>query len=153
MSDKSLRLDVLPPSVGWLGYGGLLPFVLLAVLCLGEPAHEIIYRGALFSYGAVILSFVGAIHWGLAMAMPGLSVPQRRSCFIWSVVPALMAWVTILFGPLTTGLILILGFLMQYARDLVLCRDVELPAWFLPFRLRLTAVACASLAIGVVSVY
>jgi Protein of unknown function (DUF3429) len=153
MTGHSLRSDVLPRSVGWLGYGGLLPFIVFAALCLGEPAHEIIYRGALFSYGAVILSFVGAIHWGLAMAMPDLNERQRRGCFLWSVVPALMAWVTVLFGPLGTGSILILGFLMQFARDRSLGREAQLPAWFLPLRIRLTSVACVSLAVGVMSIY
>lgn len=148
-----MRTQILPHSVAWLGYGGLLPFLFFAGLSLIEPAHQIIYRGALFSYGAVILSFVGAIQWGLAMVMPELTEAQRRSAYLWSIVPALVAWITIFFGPVTTGLLLILGFLMQVCRDLALSREVPLPSWFLPLRFRLTVVACISLALGVFSVF
>jgi len=148
-----MKNEIFPLSVAWLGYGGLVPFLLFAGLSLVEPAHQSIYRGALFSYGAVILSFVGAIQWGIAMVMPELTSSQRRTCYIWSVVPALIAWITIFFGPVTCGLLVILGFLIQYTRDVVLNRRVALPTWFLPLRLRLTSVACISLAIGVYSAF
>jgi len=142
-----------PLSVAWLGYGGLCPFLFFAVLSLVEPSHQIIYRGALFSYGAVILSFVGAIHWGFAMTLPGLSDLQRHRCYLWSVVPALIAWTTIFLGPVTSGLMLILGFLVQYWRDFNVARQAALPTWFLPLRLRLTAVAVISIALGTFSVF
>ena len=143
----------LPNSVAWLGYGGLVPFLFFAGLSLTEPAHQIIYRSALLSYGAVILSFVGAIHWGFAMIAPELTDSQRRSGYIWSVVPALMAWFTVFLGPVTSALILILGFLVQYWRDVALRSQMSLPAWFLPLRMRLTSVACVSLALGAYTVF
>lgn len=148
MNTKSL-----PNIVAWLGYGGLIPFLVFAGLSLTEPAHQIIYRGALLSYGAVILSFVGAIQWGFAMITPELTDSQRRSGYIWSVVPALMAWFTVFLGPVTSALILIFGFLVQYWRDLALSSQMSLPRWFLPLRLRLTFVACISLAFGLYSVF
>lgn len=148
-----MKTNRFPLIVAWLGYGGLIPFLAFAGLSLMEPAHQIIYRGALFSYGTVILSFVGALHWGFAMTLPDFTEEQRRSAYLWSVVPALFAWTTIFFGPVISGLILVLGFLLQYWRDLVLCRQVTLPNWFLPLRLLLTSVACISLAVGVYSVF
>ncbi|MFM8501121.1 MAG: DUF3429 domain-containing protein [Fluviibacter sp.] len=148
-----MKNERLPLSVGWLGYGGLIPFLVFGGLSLVEPAHQIIYRGALFTYGAVILSFVGAIQWGLAMCMPELTENQRRNAYLWSVVPALIAWITIFFGPVTSGLLLIFGFLIQYWRDLSLSHQFSLPGWFLPLRLRLTSIACISLGIGVYSVF
>lgn len=141
----------LPTSVAWLGYGGLLPFLALAILSVGEPNHGILYRGALLAYGAVILSFVGALHWAFAMTLSGLTESQRTSSFVWSVVPALMAWSTYFFTPVLTALILILGFLAQYLRDQALARAVPLPNWYLPLRIKLTLVACASLAVGAVT--
>ena len=142
----------LPFTVAWLGYGGLIPFLVFAALSLTEPAHQIIYSGALFSYGAVILSFVGAIQWGFAMVAPELSDSQRRSGYIWSVIPALIAWLTVFLAPATSGIVLILGFCIQYGRDLALNYQLDLPTWFIPLRLRLTLVACVSLAVGVYSV-
>jgi hypothetical protein len=138
----------LPCSVAWLGYGGLLPFLALAIMSVGEPNHGILYRGALLAYGAVILSFVGALHWAFAMTLAGLTESRRTSSFVWSVVPALMAWSAYFFTPVLAALILILGFLAQYLRDQALARCVPLPNWYLPLRIKLTLVACVSLAVG-----
>ena len=139
----------LPVTVGLLGYGGLIPFVGLALLSIAEPSHGILYRGALMLYGAVILSFIGAIHWGVAMFADCLDDAQRRSCFIWSVVPSLMAWSTYVLSPIGAAMILILGFVLQYWRDLMLRQLITLPNWYLPLRMRLTLVACGCLAVGV----
>ena len=61
----------IPGPVAWLGYGGLLPFGALALLLL-DGARSALWWPALLAYGAVILSFVGALHWGFAMVLPGL---------------------------------------------------------------------------------
>jgi hypothetical protein len=54
-----------------LGYAGLIPFVAAAALALLGPTP---WRGfasaALAAYGATILSFLGAVHWGLGPASP-----------------------------------------------------------------------------------
>ena len=49
-----------------LGAGGLVPFVCLPVLDALHPASELLLQ-ALATYAAVILSFVGALHWGYAV--------------------------------------------------------------------------------------
>jgi len=65
------------PSV-WanrFGYAGLLPFVFLAVaIWVVEPGHRSLLGLALASYGAVIASFLGAIHWGLVWNIPILDL-------------------------------------------------------------------------------
>jgi precorrin-6B methylase 2 len=136
-----------PASVAWLGYGGLIPFVLLAAAAGLGGARAPLSR-ALFAYGAVILSFVGALHWGFAMTLRDLPVSRRKTVFIWSVVPALLAWVALLLAPAPAAAVMILGFLAHYRRDVELARTTALPAWYLPLRLRLTTVACACLALG-----
>ena len=58
-----------PAAAKWLGVLGAMPFVFLAVAgpfleaSVQERAHF-----ALVAYGAIILSFLGGIHWGLAIA-------------------------------------------------------------------------------------
>ena len=50
-----------------LGIAGLIPFAAGAALALlSDDAAAA--RAALLAYGAVILSFLGAVHWGLALA-------------------------------------------------------------------------------------
>jgi hypothetical protein len=144
-----MRQSSMPTAVGMLGYGGLIPFIGLATLANIEPSHGILYRGALLLYGAVILSFVGAIHWGVAMMVTDLNDQDRRAAYVWSVIPALMAWMTYILSPITAALVLVLGFLLQYWRDATLARKIAWPVWYLPLRIRLTLVAILSLFVGI----
>ena len=41
-----MRQQPMPTLVGLLGYGGLTPFVSLALLSIVELAHGIMYRGS-----------------------------------------------------------------------------------------------------------
>ena len=65
-----------------LGYAGLIPFVFLA-LCLwlvGPELHPYVAL-SMQGYGAVIVSFLGGIHWGVgfrnALITPALAVPAE----------------------------------------------------------------------------
>ncbi len=138
----------LPRTVAWLGYGGLTPFIALLPASLLDPHHGMVWRDALYGYGAIILSFVGALHWGMAMSLPDLSERQRSLCFAWSVVPALIAWPAFLFSPAIAAPWLALGFLAHYLQDRRLARQTALPGWYLPLRLRLTSVAVLCLMAG-----
>ncbi len=134
----------LPRPVAWLGYGGLLPFLGLAAAVLLR-VEEDLARAALVAYGAVILSFVGALHWAFAMLLPGLGEAGRTRLFAWSTVPALVAWPALLAPPHVAAFILVAGFGAHYLRDRRLVRQQALPAWYLPLRLQLSSVACLSL--------
>ena len=138
----------LPRSAAWLGFGGLLPFIGLALTAFVDRHHGIVWADALVAYGAVILSFVGALHWGFAMAMPSMPQALRRNCFVWSVVPALIAWPAVLFSPPIAAPLLVFGFIAHYIQDRRLARQAVLPGWYLPLRLRLSIVACLCLLAG-----
>lgn len=141
------RCAPLPAVVACLGYGGLLPFVFLSLGGMLDPGHGPAWSEALLAYGAVILSFVGALHWGFAMSLHGLSERQRSAAFVWSVVPALLAWPALLLPPLQAAVLLIAGFAANYWRDCRLAQQTELAVWYLPLRFRLSCVAglCLSL--------
>jgi hypothetical protein len=133
--------DASPPRhVAWLGYGGLVPFVgLAAASLLGvEPRTTSL---ALLAYGAVILSFVGALHWAFAMLLPQLAVMRRTWMYAWSTVPALIAWCALLLEPRVGSVILVMTFALHYLQDRRLSVQGLLPAWYLPLRLRLSMVA------------
>jgi hypothetical protein len=139
----------LPRTVAWLGYGGLIPFLALAPASLLDHHHGAQWSDALYAYGAIILSFIGALHWGLAMALPDLTERQRSAYFAWSVVPALIAWPAVLFSPPLAAPLLVVGFIAHYLQDRRLARQATLPGWYLPLRLRLSSVAVVSLVAGV----
>lgn len=141
---SEVPIPALPRAVAWLGYGGLLPFAGLALARLaglGDPW----VAPALLAYGAVILSFVGALHWAFAMTLPALGERQRVQLFVWSTVPALVAWPALLAGPEAGALLLVAGFGAHYLQDRRLAARASLPSWYLPLRLRLSALASLSL--------
>jgi len=143
--DRSQIRTTIPLAALLPGLGGLIPFWLLAlavVLPIGIP--PVIALVGFITYGAVILSFVGAIWWGLAAANPGpaagLNGP-RAMMFLWSVTPALIGWLATLVAADLGVLLLAAGFLLQWGFDAVLTnRAPELmPPWVFRLRTLLTA--------------
>jgi len=137
----------MPRSVAWLGYAGLLPFVALALACLLDASHRAGWQHHALNYGAVILSFVGALHWGFAISAHAMSERKRRACYAWSVMPALIAWLALMLDPFAASAMLAAGFALHYVQDWRLVRHAGLPAWYLPLRLRLSLVAIVSLLV------
>jgi len=144
----SPSLDPVRRAAAWLGYGGLIPFVVLAPASLLDHHHGWTWSDALYAYGAIILSFVGALHWGFAMSAQGLDESRRVRSLIWSIVPALIAWPALLLAPAGATALLVLGFVAHYLQDRRLARSMAFPAWYMPLRLRLTTIACLSLILG-----
>ncbi len=114
--------------VHWLGYLGVLPFLLGSGWVLADPASAT--AQAFFkNYAAVILTFVGAIHWGRAMHT------RNTRLITVSVLPSLFAWVCIML-PFTTALpLLSAGFIMLWLLDSHQYRHAD---WFRQMRLQLT---------------
>jgi len=130
-----------------LGVAGLVPFVtlpLLTVLDFGIDADWAIQ--ALLTYGAVILSFMGGVQWGLAMRAPPAAGEGTWMLYAASVVPALLGWAALLgFAPRAALLILATGFAGLLAYDVWVIRRGYGPAWYPNLRLGLTAVVVTAL--------
>lgn len=141
------QFDLLSAALAF-GAGGLIPFAALgAGTWFATPEASALMLRHLCAYGAVILAFVGALHWGFAM-LARMDDFERPRVLGWSVVPALTGWVALIL-PLRAGLIvLIVMFLAHYAMDLRLARLASLPPWYLKLRLWLTLGACLGLAAG-----
>lgn len=133
----------LTPNV--LGLAGLIPFVVLAALTLvGPGAWQDWVSTALIAYGAVILSYLGGITWGLAITRRQLNDPL----YLASMAPFFAAWIALLL-PVFMGLILLMvAFLGALINDYLIKRDGLAPEWFFTLRVTLTAIVVASLAIA-----
>jgi hypothetical protein len=132
----------IPPLTRPLGFAGLLPFAGLAVLSLAGVSWA---PGALAAYGATILAFLGAVHWGFALrALPGEEFASRWRLSL-GVVPALLAWLALLL-PVPAGLwLLAAGVLGTAVAETVAARRGLLPAEYLRLRWWLSAGAALSL--------
>ncbi len=88
----------LPPLAYLLGAAGLVPFILCGIAAVSPGSWQAISLSALIAYGAVILAFLGGVHWGFALA-PGQSV-RVRTRLAMGVVPSLIGWVAVVAAPL-----------------------------------------------------
>jgi hypothetical protein len=138
MSDRAI-----PRIVLWLGYAGLVPFVASALALWVAPVrlHGFVLY-SLLTYSAVILSFMGAIHWGLAMRDEGVSSPLQLGL---SVVPPLVGWVALALSPTMSFVVLIIAFSVLYVADTRAARRGWAPSWYPRLRLPLTVIVVLSL--------
>ena len=118
-----------------LGYAGLLPFIALALATSIDFSLPLKPHYLLITYGAVILSFMGAIHWGVAISSKS-ELGQLQLGL--SVLPALLAWAALML-PLVYGYsLLILSFISLCIFDKYVNKHDMLPSWYLPMRIILT---------------
>ncbi|MBE7210627.1 MAG: DUF3429 domain-containing protein [Gluconacetobacter diazotrophicus] len=154
----------LPAAAIALGVGGLIPFLALTVGILFFPAEVPVPRltAALMGYGAVILSFLGAVHWGLALrGLPGNAVagPRGEGRAMWTalglgVVPALVGWAALLSATVADPVVGFLLLLAGFVGTIVVERRAAAAGWmppgYLVLRYLLTAVVAVCLVAAVV---
>jgi len=130
------------------GLGGLLPFIALTVLALVAPtlAH-CDWLLVLAHYAAVIVSFVGALHWGYAVKEGA----QGRDAWLrygWSVVPALIAVIALQL-PTPSGLRLDALMILSALRvDQWIDQRRQISEWMRSLRLLLTVIVAALLVVA-----
>ena len=128
-----------PPSARLLGWGGVIPFAVLALASLTATPEA---ARALLGYGAIILGFMGAIWWGVAMARG----EARSPFYAISVLPALAAFAALL-SPVWVGLwLLAAAFAILLLFDLAQVRRNAAPQWYAALRIRLTVCVLLSLS-------
>jgi hypothetical protein len=106
---------------------GAVPFLLLGVVVLLNPLAAPVAVQVLISYGAVMLSFIGAVHWGFALrdtAHPASGerltpavLGAERQLLMFGVVPALIGWVALAVAlhfsaPALALFLLLVGFFL-----------------------------------------
>lgn len=131
-----------------LGFAGLIPFVgAAAAVWFIEPLLTLYVIDAQIHYAGVIASFLGAVHWGLALAeRHAPTEPDLWRRYGWGVTPALAGSVAtqLYFEFALAALILIL--VAVYFYDSAAAAKGELPGWYKSLRKPLTIGAILSLA-------
>jgi len=149
----------LPSLALLLGAGGLVPFLacgLGSVTAGGAvPADRALL--ALVEYAAIILSFLGAVHWG--MALVGSGTAERGGTeslrLALGVLPALVGWAALLVSvaaaPAIALALLIAGFLATAVVEARAAGDGLVPAGYMRMRWGLTLVVVLVLALVLLS--
>ena len=153
-SNQTARSDVssVPSAAAWLGGLGIIPFVGLSLATpFASDVLEARLSFALMAYGAIILSFLGGIHWGLAIG----AVPQTDNA-LWrrialSILPSLVAWVALLTPSSIGFLVLAAAFVAMLLVEIRASRIHEAPAWYPKLRWPLSCGAVAALLLGTFS--
>ncbi|MFC0337258.1 Protein of unknown function [Kushneria avicenniae] len=133
-------------TLPWLlGIAGLIPFVGLAgVVVLSLPGWQGIALQAFLYYSAVILSFLGGIHWGVAMSLDHESSHHFSSRMVVAMAPSLLAWPALMLSPQFSLLALMTGFLLIRLYEAQSDSVERLPAWYTSLRTLLTVVVVVS---------
>ena len=147
--DAELRVTYAPPrdriprTVLVLSAAGLVPFLATAALCLFVTERMIAGWAftALAVWAACGLSFLGAVHWGMAMQS---ATPKLRPLLVGAAAP-LFAWLSLAFGGRWGLLATAAAYIALLAYEQSIARRDELPAWYPRLRLPLTGVAAACL--------
>ncbi|KAI4268668.1 MAG: hypothetical protein L6R35_006741 [Caloplaca aegaea] len=166
---ETFALNEVPREAFFIGLAGLLPYAATSLstvylawdinhaalsgqgfLLSGESAELLLHiiEPLQMGYGAVILSFLGAIHWGLEWAKYGGVHGYRR--YAYGVVAPAVAWPTLLL-PVEYALIAqFSAFTFLYFADARAVVKGWAPPWYSTYRFVLTFIVGASIVITLI---
>lgn len=133
----------MPFSSAVFGGLGVIPFAVGALLAnIDETAAT--GQWLIIGYGAVILSFLGGIQWGVGLAIS----PRAWLPYTVAIIISLTGWVAMLLPPLWGLALLAAGFVAALVYDAISAGVFRLPGWFMGLRSLLTVcvVGCLALA-------
>ncbi|WP_051341278.1 DUF3429 domain-containing protein [Azospirillum halopraeferens] len=142
-------------TVRLLSYLGLIPFAAGSAPAWGldGPLRAEAVR-AVTVYGAVILSFIGAVHRGRVLAAPP-DEERAAAWLMWGVVPSLFGWTAILLPHPVTVPALIAALALAWGADRRAVASGRLPTWYGRMRDRLSLLVdrAPRRSVGVGSLY
>ena len=94
------------------------------------------------AYSAAILSFVGAVHWGIALSSP---TPNGR--LVIGILPSIAATAGIM-APIEVGLLILVAGFVSFVIVERLLFAADLPNWYRGVRIPLTVLVCVALLIA-----
>lgn len=165
---ETFSLKDVPKEAYYMGLAGTIPYLatsLTTVLCAYEINHSVAGQGMLLSeysathilhllepiqigYGASIISFLGAIHWGLEWAKYG--GVQGYSRYAIGVFAPIAGWSATLM-PIEYALITqFLSFTTLYLIDTRAALKGWTPPWYREYRFILTFIVGASIVISLI---
>ena len=131
-------LNMKTTTLVWtLSLAGYIPFALLAIALykIGQSNELFISFFDVFKvWSALILSFLGGIRWGFAIA----NEPFENKNLLISVVPTILAWFVLLLPDAYTILALLVLFCLHGVWDSFYINQGKIAPWFGKVRITLT---------------
>ena len=133
MTDKQIKL------AHQLGFAGLLPFFfcLPANYFLNDPFRSFALD-CFIAYSVVILTFTGAVHWGVALKAE--ENHNLGKVLAVSVLPSLLGWISLLLPQLFALIILTFAFPSVFIHERFSELSKLFPNWFMRLRIQLTMI-------------
>jgi len=131
-------------TVYYLSYGGLLPFIaaLFGFFLLDEPIRSFSIK-AFITYAAVIIGFVGAVHWGFLLKAGDIA--NKKLLLSLSIIPGLIGWSALLVSEQLALIIFALLYPSVFIYEKLTSLKNMLPEWYMPMRFKLTS--CVTLMV------
>lgn len=134
-----------------LGYAGLAPFLLMSIWLAAIARDHLWHDGTILLlkvYAAIVLSFLGGVRWGLAMARR--REPNGRDLFIATAAP-LAGWIGSATPAPYTFALLAAAFAAHGAWDTIAAHRGKAPDWYARQRTLLTLIVVATLVLAFAS--
>jgi hypothetical protein len=138
------RLPLSLMAAATLPFVGLSASVPLHLFSNARPIVEL-----LLTYAAVIISFLGGIHWGIAVTQFAQKRRIANLLVAESVWPSLIAWGVLFYGEIYTQLlVLTLLYAFVWGIDSLLYSNDIIPQWFFNLRCVITPIVVVSLYVA-----
>ena len=150
MSDQPKPVQP-PTAAQGFGIAGLTPLAVgaIAVWILNIEAEIRFVAATMLFYGAIVLSFLGGVRWGLVLCNSDPQVMKKHLAL--GIAPPLVAWALLLifepFGLAWSVLGVAGAFVLMFISDLGAVKDGSAPPWYGALRKPLTLAAVALLLI------
>ncbi len=148
MTPETAMTSRMPPFVYLLGVAGLIPFVACGIAALSPGSSQGAGLIALIGYAAVVLGFLGGVHWGLVLA-PAASPLLQRARLVLGVAPALIGWLALVLAVMASpefGLaVVIVGYIATVVVESRWARLEVLPGGYMALRWGVSVVVIITL--------
>lgn len=131
-----------------LGYVGLFPFVLMSIWLAAIARDHLWHDGTILLlkiYAAIVLSFLGGVRWGLAMARK--REPNGRDLFLATAAP-LAGWIGSATPAPYAFALLAAAFAAHGAWDTIAAHRGKAPDWYARQRTLLTPIVVATMVLA-----
>ena len=127
----------------FIGMLGLFPFIIGLFDLFFNKSHLFFTINLPKYYGSIILTFLGAIYWGIILNItPKSFIPEQIKCYIiiWSILPSILGIIILSTKSNISLLILFMSFLLCQLVDEICNKYLFFPKWYLPMRRILTLI-------------